>query len=303
MNKLFDNAYFKVNESGLSPFQNMIAHMGGATVQAIGDNPITTYRQLVQQYAKNSKGEMISPQKATAEANKVFMRSPITSSLSGLQPRLVGVFFKRIPTFGFFLGYDYISGGKGEPGFIAATSASIFAAPFINPIRMIEKQQRTSLNTGTVKSVKEILTESATQKYAPLFRGTVPLIGHSFVSAILGLVGQPKLQKYVKEKIGENTSFSRSTSNLIASTIISPIYVVATNPIVRLEVIMQTNSIKGKSISLTQAIKELTKDTYKFGLAGIFRGQGSGIIKAIISLTLFHEGRLLLTDQFKISNT
>lgn len=67
------------------------------------------------------------------------------ASLSGLYPRMVGVLLKRIPKFGFLLGYDFISGGKGEPGLMAATTASILSAPFINPVRMIEKQQRTHL--------------------------------------------------------------------------------------------------------------------------------------------------------------
>ena len=40
----------------------------------------------------------------------------------------------------------------------------------------------------------------------------------------------------------------------------------------------------------------------KFGLAGIFRGQGIGIAKAIVSLTLFHEGRIFITNQFKQHN-
>ena len=65
---------------------------------------------------------------------------------------------------------------------------------------------------------------------------------------------------------------------------------------------MQTNSIQGKSISVNQALKELSKDMTKFGMAGIFRGQGIGIVKAIISLSLFHEGRLFLTDVFKKYN-
>ena len=43
-------------------------------------------------------------------------------------------------------------------------------------------------------------------------------------------------------------------------------------------------------------------DMAKFGLAGVFRGQGIGIFKAIISLSLFHEGRLFITDQFKEYN-
>ena len=37
-------------------------------------------------------------------------------------------------------------------------------------------------------------------------------------------------------------------------------------------------------------------------MKGIFRGQGLGIAKAIVSLTLFHEGRLFLSKQMKIYN-
>ena len=37
-------------------------------------------------------------------------------------------------------------------------------------------------------------------------------------------------------------------------------------------------------------------------LTGIFRGQGIGIAKAIVSLTLFHEGRIFITNQFKQHN-
>jgi hypothetical protein len=297
-------SYFKINEkSGISPFQNTVAYLGGSAVQTVVDNPITSYRQLVQQYAKNNKGETISPKQAVKEANKVFYRSPISASLSGLKPRMVGVLFKRIPKFGFLLGYDFLTGGKGEPGLAAATAASILSAPFINPIRMIEKQQRVNLKqTGQEKLITDIIKESAEQKFRPLFRGTVPLMGHSLASALLGLVGQPKLQRNIQTQLGEKTNLGRTASNLISSAIISPIYVVVTNPLSRLEVIMQTNSIKGKSISVGSAIKELAVDMKSYGLSGIFRGQGIGIAKAIVSLSLFHEGRLFFTDSFKKYN-
>merc|ERR1719353_187508 len=114
-------------------------------------------------------------------------------------------------------------------------------------------------------------------------------------SAILGLVGQPRLQKWVQKEVGASGMFGQSA-------IVSPIYVVVTNPLSRLEVIMQTNSIKGGSISIFEALKEMGADMSKFGLAGVFRGQGIGIFKAIISLTLFHEGRIFLGDQFKARN-
>ena len=70
----------------------------------------------------------------------------------------------------------------------------------------------------------------------------------------------------------------------------------------RLEVIMQTSSIKGKSIGLLEACKEIATDSKTYGLRGIFRGQGVGIVKAIISLTLFHQGRIYLTEMFKTQN-
>jgi hypothetical protein len=297
--------YFTVSKKNkISPFQNTLAYLGGSAIQTIVDNPITAYRQLIQQYAKNIKGETISPREAVKEANCVFFKSPIQLSLSGLKPRLVGVLFKRIPKFGILLTYDFISGGNGQPGMAAATTASILSAPFINPIRMIEKQQRTSLRiNGKEKQITEIIRESAAKNYKPLFRGTIPLMGHSMASAGLGLVGQPKLQKYIQTQLGEKSSLGRTASNLISSACVTPIYVFVTNPLSRLEVIMQTNSIKDKNISLMNALKELSTDMKKFGFSGVFRGQGIGIVKGIISLTLFHEGRLFLTDTFKSVNS
>ena len=92
-----------------------------------------------QQFAKNSLGETVSPKEAVKEANKVFMKSPFNSSLSGLTPRLIGVLLKRIPKFGFLLGLSYLRGKNENVGLLEATGASLFSAPFINPIRMIEK--------------------------------------------------------------------------------------------------------------------------------------------------------------------
>jgi hypothetical protein len=296
-------SYFEIQKNGVSPFQNFMCYLGGSAIQTIGDNPVTAYRQLVQQYAKNSKGETVSPQAAVKEARAVFYQSPVMASMSGLYPRMCGVLLKRIPKFGFLLGYTTVTGNSGDPGYAAATTASILSAPFINPVRMIEKQQRIDLKTtGRERSVSEILREAREQKYKALFRGTVPLMGHSFMSAVLGLVGQPKLQKHIQREIGTNSSFSQSTSNLISSAIVSPIYVVATNPLSRLEVIMQTNSIKNKKIGVLEACGEIARDTAKFGMRGVFRGQGLGIGKAIISLSLFHEGRLFLTNKMRKYN-
>ena len=220
----------------------------------------------------------------------------------GVVPRLIGVLFKRVPKFGVLLGYTALS-GDADPGYMAATAASILSAPFINPVRMIEKQQRAFMKTtGAEKPIAEILREAAAKNFAPLFRGTVPLMGHSFASAVLGLVGQPQLQKYIQKELGQSGVASGSVTNLIASAVVSPIYVVVTNPLSRLEVIMQTNSIKGKSIGVLEAMREMGADMTKFGLRGVFRGQGIGIAKAIVSLSLFHEGRMLLHRTMKGMN-
>jgi len=294
--------YFVVKKGGLSHCQTMVAYLSGSAFQTVMDNPVTAYRQLVQQYSKCLVGNIVDPKIAQAEARAIFRAHPISASMSGVGPRLVGVGFKRIPKFGVLLGISFFI-GEGEVGMVAATGASILSAPFINPIRMIEKQQRAYFRqTGATKPILEILRESAAQNFRPLFRGTVPLMGHSLASATLGLVGQPKLQKKIQQELGTRSNLGRSATGLVASAAVSPIYVFVTNPLSRLEVIMQTNSINGNSISVIEAMKEVAKDSAKFGLRGVFRGQGIGIAKAIISLTLFHEGRLFMQDVFRSYN-
>ena len=300
----FGNNYFEVGKNGCSPFQTMIAYLGGSAFQTVVDNPVTSYRQLIQQYAKDLSGKVVDPKVARAETNAVFRNAPIAASLSGLGPRLIGVGLKRVPKFGFLLGISYTLGEDGEVGMISAVGASIFSAVFINPVRMIEKQQRAYFKqTGASKPIMEILRESAVKQYRPLFRGTTPLIGHSMASATTGLVGQPQLEKYIRTELGAKTSLGSFATGLLASTIVSPIYIIMTNPLSRLEVIMQTSSIKGKSIGLIEACKEIALDSKTYGLRGIFRGQGVGIVKAIISLTMFHQGRIYCTEYFKSGNS
>jgi len=297
---LKQKSYFKVDEKKrIAPYQTMLAYLGGSGIQTVIDNPITAYRQLVQQFAKDINGNSVDPKLARQEVKSVFKNHPLRASLSGLTPRLVGVGFKRIPKFGFLLGYSHLVDDNGKIGLSAATAASILSAPFINPIRMIEKQQRAYFKqTGVEKPIKEIIKESAQKNFKPLFRGTIPLMGHSLASATTGLVGQPQLESYIRKEVGAHTSLGTFATGLIASAIVSPIYVVMTNPLSRLEVIMQTNSIKGSSISLTGAVNELIRDSKAFGLRGVFRGQGIGISKAILSLTMFHQGRIFCTEQF-----
>ena len=109
MSFLFSADYYEVRKNGISPAQNMAAYLGGSAIQTVGDNPVTAYRQLVQQYAKGLDGQAVDPKVASSEANAVFMKTPLTASLSGLWPRLIGVLFKRIPKFGFLLGIAALS--------------------------------------------------------------------------------------------------------------------------------------------------------------------------------------------------
>lgn len=300
---MFESDYFKVRSTGTSQFETMAAYLGGSAFQTVVDNPVTAYRQLVQQYAKDLQGNLVDPKVASHEAKAVFRANPMSACLSGLGPRLVGVGFKRVPKFGILLGISYVMDEGGSVGLVAATGASILSAPFINPIRMIEKQQRAYFKeTGAQKPIMEILKEAAAKQYRPLFRGTLPLMGHSLASATTGLVGQPQLQKYIRKELGSKTSLGDFAAGLIASAAVSPVYVMMTNPLSRLEVIMQTSSITGNSISLISACKEVARDTRENGMRGMFRGQGLGIAKAMISLTMFHEGRIYLTKVFKERN-
>ena len=95
-------------------------------------------------------------------------------------------------------------------------------------------------------------------------------MGHSLASATTGLVGQPRLQKYIEKELGSKTTLGNFACNLIASALVSPIYIVMTNPLSRLEVIMQTSSINKKSISLVGALQEIGKDYAQNGMRSVF---------------------------------
>ena len=50
----FGGAYFtKIERNGLTQAETMGAYLGGSAFQTVIDNPVTAYRQLVQQYAKD----------------------------------------------------------------------------------------------------------------------------------------------------------------------------------------------------------------------------------------------------------
>jgi hypothetical protein len=65
---------------------------------------------------------------------------------------------------------------------------------------------------------------------------------------------------------------------------------------------MQTSRIDQKSIGVLAAGKEMYYDGKLFGLRGVFRGQGLGIVKAVLSLTMFHEGRIWCQEFFRARN-
>ena len=117
---------------GISPCQTMIAYLGGSMFQTVADNPLTAYRQLVQQYAKDLSGNIVDPKVATTEALRVFRRTPLSACLSGLSPRLIGVGFKRVPKFGSLLVISYLCGTEETPGVLAATGASVLSAPILS---------------------------------------------------------------------------------------------------------------------------------------------------------------------------
>ena len=79
---IFSTEYFQVQKSGLSQAETMAAYLGGSAFQTVVDNPVTAYRQLVQQYAKDLKGNVVDPKVARMEANAVFKKSPVSASLS-----------------------------------------------------------------------------------------------------------------------------------------------------------------------------------------------------------------------------
>jgi hypothetical protein len=293
----------------INDFHVTTSYVAGVFLKTIIDNPFTTYRQYIQQFATNTDGRLLSTEVSRNEARSLFLKYPITSCTSGITPRIIGICGKAVPKFVTFVGVNRIMDGPGhKPSVIHAAVSSLLTAPIINALRMIEKQQRSEIRTtGKVKSIRNILKESSNTYFRPLLRGFTPLLGHSFISTSLALVGQPKMQSKLETTLKNTGIEKRFICNLLASTIISPIYVTLTNPLARMEVIMQTKSAALTPISLRDTIRLIFDDSRTFGIRGLFRGNGIGILKAIIALTSFHEGRMIylqmvgLQDVEKIS--
>ena len=163
---------------------------------------MTAYRQLVQQHAKDVNGNTVAPKVAVGRGERDVPGEPHRRVAVGVVAAVDRRLLSGPPKFGFLLGYSHFV-GEGTPGFAAATCASICSAPFINPSGCREAAAPAYFKqTGQAKPVGEILRESAAKNFLPLFRGTIPLMGHSLASAMLGLVGQPRLQKYVQKELG-----------------------------------------------------------------------------------------------------
>ena len=94
MSGLFSSPYFTEEKNGITQFQLLQAYLLGSAFQTVCDNPVTAYRQLVQQYSTDLSGKIVSPEVASAEAKKTFRSNPIGASLSGLWEGKSG--FKKI---------------------------------------------------------------------------------------------------------------------------------------------------------------------------------------------------------------
>ena len=81
MMSIFPKDYFEIKKNSPSPFQPMSAYMGGSAFQTIVDNHVTACRQLVQQFAKNRKGEAVDPKMARLEASAIFRQAPVAFKL------------------------------------------------------------------------------------------------------------------------------------------------------------------------------------------------------------------------------
>ena len=149
--------YFQ-KKNGLYVYQNIISYSLAGITQIIIDNPLSSYRQMLQQYSKDSKGNLIDPKITTKKTNLFFCKYPFNSITSGLKPRIIGNFYKNVPKISFIFLFSHLFEELGDsPGIISATLASILSAPIINPMRMIEKQQRNSLKqNGTQKKMMSI---------------------------------------------------------------------------------------------------------------------------------------------------
>ncbi len=293
---MLQSDYFSVKKNDISNFQLMLCYISASSFTIMFDNPLTVYRQMIQQSS-------FDPKLTQEKAKQMFFKSPVNVAFSGITPRLFGIFLKKFPVYGILSSVCYL---RNEKEVISATStmiSGVLSTSIINPIRFIEKQQRSSLlENGNKKSIRSILKKSSELHFRPLYRGIIPHIGHSVVSSSLGLCGQPKLQKYITKQLQTKSKMGDFTANILASCCVSPFYVIVTNPLTRMEVMMQTTPISKQVPTLLETIQLLKLDYQKFGMKGFMRGQTVGIVKAVVHLTIFHQIRLFLIEKTKSYN-
>lgn len=293
---MFQKDYFSVKENGISNFQLMLCYVSASSVTIVFDNPFSVYRQLIQQSSSE-------PKLARQNAKQLFIQSPLTVGFSGVSPRLFGILVKKFPVYGILSTVCYLRNEKEVISPSSTMIAGILSASVINPIRFIEKQQRSSfLKDGKKISIPYIWQKSQEQSFKPFFRGIVPHMGHSVISSLLGLCGQPKLQKYIAKQLQTHSTFGQFTANILASCCVSPFYVILTNPLTRMEVMTQTAPISKQPPTLLDTLNFLKRDYQKYGIPGFMRGQTVGVMKAILHLSIFHQARMIFIENTKRYN-
>jgi hypothetical protein len=289
----FTSDYFKIDRDQISGFQTLICYLGASSFTTLLNNPLTVYRQIIQQSSSD-------PIVANSTAKKLFTKSPLYVGLSGLSPRLFGLIVKKLPIYGTLSSLLYFRNEQEKVSFFTSIYFGIIGSIIINPLRFIEKQQRSLfLLNGKKVSIRDIYIQCKFQNFIPLYRGLLPHCAHSLLSSIFGIYLQPVLQKYFANNFQNQYRFQ---SNFLSSCCVSPIYVIVSNPFIRIETIMQTSCVKSPKTSFVKAIEYLNNDYKQFGIKALFRGQGIGIVKAIFTLSIFHEVRMMISNFCKERN-
>ena len=73
MYSFFTDDYFKIQKNGISLYQNTLSYLGASAFRTICDNPLSAYRQFLQQHAIDSKGNILEPKLAMKNTNKIFI--------------------------------------------------------------------------------------------------------------------------------------------------------------------------------------------------------------------------------------
>ena len=89
-----------------------ICLLSSSMVQAIADNPFTSYRQLLQQYTKDSNANYINPRLTNQKVRKIFLKNPINVAFSGLKVRLNTPLATMEALYGSFEDVNYHSENK-----------------------------------------------------------------------------------------------------------------------------------------------------------------------------------------------